>query len=318
MTLTRTTCLLSLVMASGCCHLRQSFNARPPQPVPAEVAARVAYTKPNPLVCAESNMVSTAHFAIDRITMTAVADRTNRTLALDYYRPVGTNRTPIIVVLPILGGGYPLEKIFCAYFARHGMAALLVRRESLKRTIDHLGEINDALLYSAIDARQAIDWVETRPELDASRLGVFGISMGGIRAAFLTPLDTRIRASVIGLAGCDLPYIIAYSTEPGLTRRRNGYLKKCHLRECDLVGELKKTITCDPLATAACIDPAKVLMVLATCDTSVPTKKGLELRKAMGKPETVFLPTGHYSAILFLPYLESASVRFFKEKFAGQ
>jgi hypothetical protein len=317
MTLTRTTCLLSLVIASGCCHLRQSSKPHPPQPVPAEVAALVAYTKPNPLVCTESNLLTDARFTVSRIAISAVADRTNRILSLDYYRPVGTNRMPVIVVLPIIGGGYPLEKMFCAYFARHGMAALLVRRESLKRTLDRLEEINDALLYSAIDARQAMDWVETRPELDASRLGVFGISMGGIRAAFLTPLDTRIRASVIGLAGGDLPYIITYSTEPGLTRRRNGYMKKGHLTECDLVQELKKTITCDPLSTAPSIDPTKVLMVLATCDTSVPTKKGLELRRAMGKPETIFLPTGHYSAVLFLPYLESACLRFFKEKFTG-
>ena len=317
MTLTRMVCLLSLATASGCCHLRQSSRPRPPQPVPAEVAALVAYTKPNPLVCTESNMLTDVRFSIHRIGMTAVADRTNRILSLDYYRPVGTNPFPIIVVLPIIGGGYPLEKMFCAYFARHGMAALLVRRESLKRTLDRLEEINDALLYSAIDARQAIDWAEKRPELDASRIGVFGISMGGIRAAFLTPLDARIRASVVGLAGGDLPYIITYSTEPGLTRRRNGYMKKGHLTECELVQELRKTINCDPLTTAPCVDPAKVLMVLATCDTSVPTKKGLELRRAMGKPETIFLPTGHYSAVLFIPYLESACLRFFKEKFAG-
>jgi len=276
----------------------------------------VAYHKPVPLACTSSNLESNGRFSVQRITMPASASKTNRVLELDFYRPSGTNRTPVIVVLPIIGGGYPLEKFFCSYFARQGMAAVLVRRDRLKKTLEDLGEINDTLQQAAIDSRQAIDWIETRPELDASRIGVFGISMGGIRAAFLAPLDSRIRAATIGLAGGDLPYIIAHSKEGGIVRRREPYLQKHGITRDEFEQKLRTTLASDPLTVAPSIDPNKVLLVLATFDTAVPSKKGFELRRAMGKPETIVVPTGHYTALLFIPYIKSACLRFFKEKFS--
>lgn len=244
--------------------------------------------------------------------------RTNGMLELDYYRPVNTtNPAPVIVVLPIIGGGYPLEKFFCSYFARHGMAAVLVRREGLKKVFGRLEEIDDTLRHSAIDARQALDWIETRTELDPARIGMFGISMGGIRAAFLTPLDPRIRAATIALAGGDLPYIITHSTEGGLTRRRKAFLEKSGMSEEQFQEALKPVITCDPMSVASSIDRSRVLLVVAAFDKAVPTRKGLELRRAMGKPETVFVPAGHYTSLLFLPYIKPACLRFFREKLDG-
>jgi cephalosporin-C deacetylase-like acetyl esterase len=190
---------------------------------------------------------------------------------------------------------------------------VLVRRDRL-RTPDQLEQINGMLQQAAIDARQALDWVETRPELEAGAIGVFGVSMGGIRAAFLTPLDRRIRASVIGLAGGDLPHILTYSCEPGLSRRRGAYLKAHQISLEEFHEGLKPVMTCDPLNVAPCVDPRKVLLVLGICDTAVPTKKGFELRKAMGKPETIIVPTGHYTALLYVPYIKAAALRFFHEK----
>ena len=308
---------LAAASLTGCCHLRQASNPRPAQPVSAEAAALVAYQKLAPLTCTSSNLESNGRFTVHRITMPSATGRTNRLLELDYYRPMGTNRPPVLVVLPIIGGGYPLEKHFSAYFARQGMAAVLVRRERLKRTLEDVSEINETLRQAAIDARQAIDWIETRPELDASRIGAFGISMGGIRAAFLTPLDSRIRAATIGLAGGDLPYIIANSREGGIVRRRTPYLEKHGITKAQFECELRNAVACDPLAVAASIDPDKVMLVLATFDASVPARKGFELRRAMGDPETIFVPTGHYTALLFLPYIKSACARFFKEKLRG-
>ena len=315
----RITTFFSLLFVAGVaglgCRLPASSRPRVLLPVPPDVAAVVAYTPVSFEGCVVSNLESNARYSIQRIEMQAAANHvwTNRTLLIDYYRPAGKQRTPLVLVLPIIGGGYPLERHFCAYFARHGMAAALVRRDRL-RTPDKLEQIDGMLRQAAVDSRQALDWAGTRPELDTNRMGIFGISMGGIRGAFLTPLDPRIRASVVGLAGGDMPHIISYSCEPGLTRRRNAYLKKNHLTLPEFREGLKPVMTCDPLKVAGCVDPSKVLMVLAACDTAVPTKKGFELRRAMGKPATIVVPTGHYTAILLLPYIRSACLRFLREK----
>jgi len=46
------------------------------------------------------------------------------------------------------------------------------------------------------DARRALDYLETRPEVDRARLGMIGHSLGGQETLFTTAADTRIRAAV--------------------------------------------------------------------------------------------------------------------------
>jgi dienelactone hydrolase len=45
------------------------------------------------------------------------------------------------------------------------------------------------------DARRALDYLETRPEVDVSRLGMIGHSLGGQETLFTTAIETRIRAA---------------------------------------------------------------------------------------------------------------------------
>jgi dienelactone hydrolase len=45
------------------------------------------------------------------------------------------------------------------------------------------------------DARRALDYLETRPEVDAARLGMIGHSLGGQETLFTAAADTRIKAA---------------------------------------------------------------------------------------------------------------------------
>jgi len=47
------------------------------------------------------------------------------------------------------------------------------------------------------DAIRALDYLQTRPEVDRRRLAVMGISGGGLTALFTGALDTRVRATVV-------------------------------------------------------------------------------------------------------------------------
>ena len=44
---------------------------------------------------------------------------------------------------------------------------------------------------------RALDYLQTRPEADASRIGIMGISGGGLVAGFAAAVDERVRASVV-------------------------------------------------------------------------------------------------------------------------
>lgn len=61
------------------------------------------------------------------------------------------------------------------------------------------------------DDMRTVDYLLTRPEIDHTRIGCQGVSMGGYRALFLAALDTRIRAAcVVGFMSTVRPMIHAH------------------------------------------------------------------------------------------------------------
>ena len=286
----------------------------------ASVATEYNQAKWTDFVCQEKEQGGKPGCSIEQIELASVSSSAvpvaaGRSLVLDYYIPQTRGKHPVLVILPMLGGSYPLEKYFAAYFGKRGYASIIVHREKIPKEAGW--EAIEAMLrQSVVDNRQAIDWIETRPELDARRIGVFGISMGGIKGALLTPVEPRVRAATLGLVGGDLPYILTYTTEHGISKKRDTILREQHLTLPELHQKLDHCIRCDPNAVAGLVDPKKVLLILGACDTVVPINKGLELRRKMGTPETIVVPTGHYSAILFLPYIQRQCYKFFERKLA--
>lgn len=58
----------------------------------------------------------------------------------------------------------------------------------------------DMFIHTAIEYRRAIDFLGTRNDIDTSRIGILGLSMGGIITFELTGIDPRIKSAVAGLA----------------------------------------------------------------------------------------------------------------------
>jgi dienelactone hydrolase len=53
------------------------------------------------------------------------------------------------------------------------------------------------------DLSRAIDYVETRDDLDASRIAYYGVSWGGAMGAILPAIEPRIRVNVLYVAGLE-------------------------------------------------------------------------------------------------------------------
>lgn len=54
----------------------------------------------------------------------------------------------------------------------------------------------DMIVQSAVESRRAIDYLESRDDVDADRTGVIGYSMGGMTTFELAAVEPRIRAAV--------------------------------------------------------------------------------------------------------------------------
>jgi len=302
---------------SGCSHSLLQLGRAPCSQLPPGMAAEFTYERVDEVPCKMKVLENKTQFTIRRIGLAAPSDQpgTNRWIELDYYDLASKEKTPVVMVLPMLGGGYALERHFANYFVSRGYAAVIVRRDP-RTSSARVEDLNRLFKDMVIDHKRVIDWLETQEDIDSKRLGIFGVSMGGIKGALLLPLEDRIKAAAIGLAGGDLPYILTRTTEPGLTKRREQEMKErsMTLEQCE--ERLRGMLKYDPLNYAHYVDPKKVLLVLARYDDVVPIEKGLELKEKMGNPETIMIPAGHYSAVLSIPYIKSQSFDFLEKRFA--
>src|SRR5437667_8262173 len=312
--------LAGLLGPCGCAHLHPARHTSSSPPFAVSDRKQEAEPKSAALSCREREVQVRRNYKLNRIEIDTQTDEGNpgEAIILDYYQ-CNKEPGPVILLLPVSGGNYEIENHFARYIANHGVAVLLVHRPTnAEPELSNLSAINTWLEQSVSRDRRALDWIESRPELDPGRIGVFGISMGAIQGVLLTAADHRIRAEVFGLVGGDLPYILCQSAEPGIAKRRKAFLREHNLTEQQLHDDLRKEITCEPNTAAARIDPQDVLLVLAAFDHVVPFKKGLELRRRMGRPETIILPTGHYSALVCIPYLKHQTLKFFQTRFSNE
>lgn len=61
------------------------------------------------------------------------------------------------------------------------------------------GSFQELFLATVVDYRRALDYLATRPEVDTTRIGALGLSMGGMMSFALASLDPRVRVVVAGV-----------------------------------------------------------------------------------------------------------------------
>ena len=261
-----------------------------PQPSPSDDVAVSFVTFPSPVVTPEAN---------------------NNTVHCEYFRPAKPGKYPAVIVLHILGGDFPLARMFAANFAKHNVAALFVKMpyygerrqpDSRARMISTDAEETVRGLTQAVkDIRYAAAWLSAQQEVDANQLGIFGISLGGITASLAASAEPRFTKVCPLLAGGDLSQILRASNEKHIASARQRWLDQG--RSLDDLSSLMKTIDpCTYLHTnqtpTDC--PRQVLMLNAANDEVIPRVCTDQLWQAFGRPPIVWYNCGHYSAIFHI------------------
>ena len=241
----------------------------------------------------------------------------NAPITFEYYEQIENDRAPVVLVLPILNGQKIVVRPFATYFANNGYNAVIVDTVQRKTLLDDMLEPEAAIRRTAIRHRRVLDWIETVPKIDQDKVAVFGASLGGFNALFLTATDARVRASALALVAGDLPYVLTYSSEGRIIDAAEGAMETLQTESEGLRQYLQEHILSDPLSLARYIDPERVLLVLAKFDDAVHYEKQLELMNAMGNPESITLPTGHVTTSAYLFYLRSRVLEFFNRQFNG-
>ena len=292
-------------------------------PLPAALAAY--YDVPGAVPSAREDLVQrTRSYDVYEIELPprvrdGAAAEAREPIRMRWYRPKpeGGPR-PAVVVSPILGSDTLFVASSAERFAHEGWHALIVRRPEIAYDETRpLSQVEDRLWAAVARQRQALDWLETRPDVDLTRIASFGVSAGGIQNAMVAGVDDRYVAHVLALTGGPLADVFADTTEDDLRRLFDRGMRQQGLDREQLRERLREVIRTDPLRLAPYVPRDKVLLVLARRDESVPIRRGMALYEALGRPQTVFLPMGHYGSILALPFVQSRAVEFLRGRLEG-
>lgn len=232
----------------------------------------------------------------------------NNTVPAEYFQPAGAGPFPGVVVLHILGGDFPLSQTVASTLARAKVAALFVKMpyygerrspQSPRRMISrNPTETAAGMTQAVLDVRRAAAWLSSRPEVDTSRLGITGISLGGIMSALSAAGEPRFRKVAIYLGGGNLGDFLWKTENPEAEAFRQDWLKSGETRE----SFLKLLTPVDPVTHGRLLRNRDVLMVNAKNDEIIPPAATVALWESIDKkPELVWLDAGHISAAKFLP-----------------
>ncbi len=132
----------------------------------------------------------------------------------------------------------------------------------------------DIIAQTVFDLRRAVDFLETRSEIDQERIGYFGISLGGVIGTVFCGVDDRIKVPVIALAGGGLNLIFKFDA---LSTETANYVS-----------------IIDPINFVEKISPRPLLMLNAEKDEVIPPfSTKLLYDKAKEPKRIVWYPTKH-------------------------
>ena len=216
---------------------------------------------------------------------------------------------PGVIVLHILGADFPLSRYMAARMADRGIAALFVKLPYYgeRRPPGRPGAV--PLERLRLDGHRADDhgdaavgagrapgrcWLAAQPGVDAARLGVSGISLGGIVSALAAAVDPAIKEG----ASC-WPAAISRPSCGKCPKERP--FRKVWIESGRTKADLKKlTDPFDPLTYADGLVGKRMLFIAGKVDEVVPPACTKLLWEAAGKPPITWYDCGHYSSVGFL------------------
>ena len=230
----------------------------------------------------------------------------NNTIHAEYFQPKAPGKRPAVVVLHILGADFALARYYAARLASAGVAACFMKLPFYgeRRPAGHpqrflsndVDETSQAMRQAVLDVRRAGSWLGSRPEVDPGRIGVTGISLGGITSALVLAVDPAFERSVTILAGGNLDQILWTMDEAGADRWRREWLAAGRT-----TADLKRlTHDFDPITYADRLRGKKLLMMAGNVDEVVPPAAARQLWEAAGRPPIRWFDCGHYSSAGFM------------------
>jgi pimeloyl-ACP methyl ester carboxylesterase len=174
------------------------------------------------------------------------------------------------------------------------------------------GKLIAMMTQSELDIRRTLDFLDSRPEIDHSRYGLVGISLGALVSGLAFALDPRVYVSSFVLGGADIAHIL-WSSSRVIPQREE--LRKLGWTEAKLRRALA---VIEPLSYLPRKAPSRTLVIYGRFDTVVPRADTVQLENALDHPSVIGLDTGHYGGVFIQSKVLRTVADFFGQEMQGK
>ena len=307
------TAIVFCVLATGCAHVpnpRADFLKLIDRP-------RVALA-PQIQESPATNTIAEFHFSF-------ASDASNRVPGILMESTNFPGRRPVVIALHGTGGSKNNMLALCRKLAERGFIAVAIdgryhgERKSGKGEIDYDDAIVRAFhgsgehpfYYDTVwDVMRLVDYLSTRDDVDANRIGLIGISKGGIETYLAAAADPRIAVAVPcigvesfrwaldnhdwqGRIGTIQPAFDVIAKESGVTNPDSAFVQKFYDRVVPgIAGEF------DGPEMLALIAPRPLLVINSDSDNHTPLPGVQECVAAAEKIYTAETATNNFAVII--------------------
>ncbi len=179
-----------------------------------QVTSYYGYDQGIPLKDSVQTVVDTTEFKLFSVSYTSIHDK--RVTALLSLPKKATTPLPVVILMHGLGDHKAVDYVEYgnSLFLKNGFAVLRIDisdhgdRKNDVYDFDLTGDYKywtrNVITQTVFDLRRAVDFIETRKELDHKRIGYYGISLGGIIGTVFCGVENRVKVPVVALAGGQL------------------------------------------------------------------------------------------------------------------
>ena len=306
--------VMATALTAGCATYPPYPSVRPPQPVDAAFAAYYAHTT-MALTIHREPLSQEASSRWDSQRVTLEGEGMANPVRLDWYAPQPVRgRHAAVLIFPIMAGDDLGTRDFAQALARQGLHGIIVYRPKEKFSMDKpLGQIEEHLRTTVQQTRRAIDWIADQPTVDPTRLGSMGVSMGATMNILIASVEPRLSRYVFCLPASHVAHLVMTTKDRSIAKKRREYLRRYGLTPAGAEATLTELLRSEPLRVAGAIDPRRSLAVIALWDRVIGWRNSLDIWRALGRPQTIWLPTGHYTSLFALPYIKLRVLWFFQD-----